>query len=491
MNPSLLQPAAPPEAERRAPIPLPDDKPPVDALPFDALPDCLRALVEDVSARQQCPPDFVAVVGLVALAGALGNRATICPKQLDSHWEVVPNLWGAIIGRPSAMKSPAMGEAIAPLHAMGDELRKQHKQDMIEHSVDSELIDIELKNAKEKAKKSVKDNDREKAKSALREFAKKLEPPCRGRIIVNDPTVPKLGELMNENQKGLVLVRDELIGWLTSLQGEEKQGDRAFYVEAYNGNGRYTFDRIIRGTIDIESMTLSIIGGIQPSKIAPFIRGAVSGKEDDGLIQRMQLTVWPDDVGTWTWNDQAPNKHAVAGFEASCNDLSERIHPGVPYHFAVDAQSLFVEWMKDIQNRARSGNVHPVMESHLLKMPKTVASLALIFELVGDDGNTVGKKSTAMALDFAEYLESHAKRLYSAATNAAVTGARLILNRRNKLESPFTFRELHRKGWTGLSEHDDVEDALDMLLEYNHIRAEPLEDTGGRPTTNFYWIEGV
>ena len=86
-------------------------------------------------------------------------------------------------------------------------------------------------------------------------------------------------------------------GFLTRLESEEHQSERAFYLEAYNGDGRFTYDRIGRGTVHIENSTVSIIGGVQPSRIAPIVHGAMSGTGNDGLIERFQMTVWPDDPG--------------------------------------------------------------------------------------------------------------------------------------------------------------------------------------------------
>lgn len=475
-----------PSSPQLMPIPLPDDKPPVMDLPMEALPGCLRAYVEDVANRQQCPPDFVAVTALCGLSAALGNKAIICPKQHDD-WEVVPNLWGAVIGRPSAMKSPAMKSALAPLHAIQDERRADYEHDILEHNAAAELYDIETKHAKDIAKKELKKGNRDVAKAALRESTEQPKPPTRPRLIVNDATVEKLGELLNENPAGLLLERDELAGWLAKLRGEDGQSDRAFYLQCFDGNGRFTFDRIGRGTVEIESTTLSVIGGIQPTKIAPLIRAAVNGHDNDGLVQRLQLAVWPDDINKWKWRDQAPNPQARAAYDAAFRELADLAPSETPYRFSPSAQALFIEWMEETQNHARSGVVHPAMESHLIKMPQTVAALALIFELVDRQGETVGETATAMALDFSEYLKSHAERLYSVANNAAITGAKLILNRRDKLPIPITLRTIHQKGWAGLTEHQDVRDALDLLLDYRYLIAVTLTDTGGRPTTKYYW----
>ncbi|GAA5105683.1 DUF3987 domain-containing protein [Bartonella jaculi] len=72
--------------------------------------------------------------------------------------------------------------------------------------------------------------------------------------------------------------------------------DRAFYLETFNGDGEFIYDRIRWGTLHIENATLSNIGTIQPSRIASLIHGTLSHKNDDDLIQRFQITVWLEDT---------------------------------------------------------------------------------------------------------------------------------------------------------------------------------------------------
>ena len=181
------------------------------------------------------------------------------------------------------------------------------------------------------------------------------------RIIVNDATVEKLGELLNENPRGLLLVRDELPGWLARMESDECQSERAFYLEAFNGDGRFTYDRIGRGTVHIENATLSIIGGIQPARIAPIVRGAITGASNDGLIQRLQLVVWPDSKGDWQYVDRHSNKDKREAYEKAFRDLHEL--PGsseqpTVMRFSPAAQDLFKAWMTRSIG-ARSGTLRP------------------------------------------------------------------------------------------------------------------------------------
>lgn len=474
--------------ELNEPLPLPDDQPPVMALPLEALPGPLADFVDDVSTRQQCPPDYVAVTALCALSAVVGNKIKVCPKRHDD-WALVPNLWGAVVGGPASSKSPAMGAALAPLKAMEREAWRVYEQEKTDYEADLKLANIEDKQAQDKAKRLTKNGEREAARETLKAVPKPEE-PIRRRLMVNDATIEKLGELLNQNPNGLLLVRDELAGWLSKLSGEEGQGDRAFYLECYDGDGRYTFDRIGRGTVDIDSTTLAIIGGIQPARIAPIIRGATRGSDDDGLIQRVQLAVWPDISPRFKWHDVEPDKETYKAYADCFHRLAALPREGKRAHFDEQAQPMFVEWMEEMQELARGGSLHPVMAAHLVKMPKTVAALSLIFELIETGKTSISAHSLAMALELADYLKSHAERLYSIVGNSAIKGAKLILQRREKLPVPFTARDIRRKQWQGLSDIEDVREAIDTLQDHRYLKVLPVQ-TGGRPTWQYFWnMEG-
>lgn len=467
---------------RNDPKPLPAPFTKVDAFDPETLPESIRDYVIDIADRQRCPVDFVAVVAVCGLSAVLGNKIHAMPKQHDD-WKVTPNLWGAIIGRPSAMKTPAMNAALEPLSRIESAAVKDYELAKKEYAVNQKLSELNESFAKNEAKKHLKSNQHDKAKESLRNASFDEPPPTRKRLIVNDSSVEKLGELLNENPNGLILVRDELSGWLSRMAKEEFQSERAFYLECYNGGGSFIYDRIGRGTIDIKNLTLSVIGGIQPSRINPLVRDSVRGVCDDGLIQRLQMAVWPNDTESWEWVDRAPDEAARTRYNEAFNTVyALGFDESFGLRFTNESQELFIKWMEEIQAIARSDDTHPALESHLLKMPETIASLALIFEILDGSRDSIGLEATAKALEWADYLKSHAERLYSAATNHGLAGAHLILKRLNKLKNEFTARDVQRKGWAGLSEPREIEDALLCLVDYGHLtRCEiPSTALGGR-----------
>lgn len=454
----------------------------------ELLPTALQEYVRDVAERTQCPPDFVGVALVVGISAVVGRKFTIHPKQYDD-WAVVPNQWGVIIGRPSAMKTPALKQALRPLDVLETRERKQHNLAVEEYRTNSELLDIERKAAKSKATKLVGSGDKIGARDELTKVSSDVQTPVQRRYIVNDSTVEKLGELLNENPNGLLLVRDELGGWLATIQSEDGSVARAFYLECFDGNGSFTYDRIGRGTIFIESCCLSLIGGIQPSRIASLVNAAINAELDDGLIQRLQLAVYPDDVREWRLVDRWPNKAAADRVEQIIDHLDQMpSEPRTALRFSPEAQEIFNAWYTRHMQQSRSEELHPALQSHYLKMPQTIAGLSLLFELVEGGQRAVGAESTIRAINWAAYLMSHAQRLYGAAINAPLLGARLILERQQRLPEPFTAREVRQKDWTGLGSQDSVNNALAVLAEHDFIVGyEVAGDKGGRPSTRYVW----
>jgi len=236
------------------------------------------------------------------------------------------------------------------------------------------------------------------------------------------------------------------------------------------------------------------VGGIQPSKIAHTIQSAVRGTIDDGLIQRFQFTVWPDVPKQWKWVDRAPDAAAYSRYRAVIRTLHELPapgpgEPGVYLRFSESAQPLYIEWMEQLHVDIRSDSVHPVMQSHLAKMPKTIAGLALLFELIDGGRKKVGKTATARALKWAPYLTAHAHRLYSLSTSQEITGAKLILTRREKLPDIFTVRDVRRKKWAGLTTTQAAAEAIECLLDHRFLSEipVPIKHIGGRPTVRYRW----
>lgn len=480
---------------------LPSELEPVEALPLAAMPDALRPWIADCADRMQCPPDFVALPMLIGAASLVARIVTIKP-QANTDWTERANLWGLIVGRPGMMKSPAMSAALAPLDKLEARAAEEHKQAMKGFEVELSTFALRKKAGENAASSELKKNGSADISGLVLNEAEP-EAPTRGRYIVNDATYEKLGELMSQNPHGLMVVRDEMKGLLTSLSQEEKAPARAFYLQGWSG-GRYVFDRIMRGTTAIEDARLSMVGCIQPGPLSSFVRTAVTGgTADDGLVQRF-LICWPDMHGEWRNVDRLPDTigkraaHAafdrldsldVAALSAQQDADFNGEADGLPYlRFAPDALEVFEEWRAELEVKMRSEGVGAATEAALSKFRKHVPALALTLHVV--DGNTgpVNRVSTLRALALADYFESHARRTYASAVRPAVATAKAILRKlkTGALNSPFTAREVYRPQWEGLTDREAVDGGLSMLVNHGHLN-EFESANMGRPTV-FYTV---
>jgi hypothetical protein len=210
------------------------------------------------------------------------------------------------------------------------------------------------------------------------------------------------------------------------------------------------------------------------------------------------MSVWPDDgVSSWRWVDRKPDTQARLAYEKVFRDLydlpmGDASKPAI-LRFSPQSQALFEQWMTENQTKARSGSLSSTLESHMLKLPKTVATLALLFELIEGGRFEVNESAMRRALGWSEYLLSHANRLYSAGETMAADGARLIIQRRHQLPELFTPRDIRRKGWASLGDQDAVASAIDMLVATHHCREVPriVHEFGGRPSISYVWNPGL
>ena len=370
---------------------------PVPAFDADTLlPPVLRAWIMDEAERMPCPPDFIAAAALVALGSVIGARCAIKPKARDS-WLIVPNLWGGIVGDPSAKKSPAWGAALQPLDRLIASALRDHRVTLADYETAKVVFDAQ-KDAiagriKEAARKPEKGDPAKIAKELRAHKEHAPDAPTQRRYKTNDSTVEKLGALLRENPAGLLVLRDELVGLVATWEREGREGERAFFLEAWNGNQSFDTDRIGRGHISIPNLCVSIFGGIQPDKLTVYLEQAAHALSNDGMLQRFQVLVYPD-PRRWEWRDRSPNKSArdaaVAVFEtlvdvdpvvrgaAPTDDLSK-----FPYFcFDDEAQKVFIEWSRDLHWERMGNEDEPIIQQHLAKFDKLFPALALIFHLV-------------------------------------------------------------------------------------------------------------
>ena len=486
---------------------------PVPTLPQDLLPGTLKPWLVDTSERLQVPLEFVAAPAIVALGAVVGRQVGVCPKKHDD-WCVNPNLWGGNVARTGMLKTASIQEALGPLGQLVALSRERYRQEKEEGQPKLEAHGAQIKAVKDRMKTAAKKRlvklenwaKNRQELEGLEEELRELEVAAAAmevkeqRYKTNDPTVEKLAVLLAENPRGLLLCRDELSGWLRSLERTGREGDREFFLESWNGTGSYTVDRIGRGTLHVEALCLSIFGGIQPGKLGRYVREALEGGfADDGLLQRFQILVHPD-PGDWKFVDRRPDQKArerayriyarLDRLDADTLGVTEESSSGIPVlRFSGDAQKLFNPWLAELEARLRSGEIEtPAFESVLAKYRSLMPSLSLLFHLVEwADGQTTGdgisKESAAQAAAWCDFLEAHALKIYAGAIHPDVESAHALAKRieTGEVRDGDTIKDIYRHGWSLLSSRSDVVGAIGVLEDCHWLRVQKLGDQG-RPS---------
>ncbi|MBI5815439.1 MAG: DUF3987 domain-containing protein [Nitrospinae bacterium] len=472
------------------------------------LPEVLRRWVMDEADRMPCPPDFIAAGALVALGSIIGARCAIKSKSRDS-WLIVPNLWGGLVAQPSAKKSPAIGAALKPLDRLIAKAIKAHQEDVEVFEADKTVFEAKREAIESNIKAAAKDSKKGNLDSLAKELQGQRQQapvaPILRRYKSNDTTVEKLGELLRDNPNGLLVMRDELVGLLASWDKEGREGERAFYLEAWNGDASFDTDRIGRGSIFIPNLCVSIFGGIQPDKLIGYLEQAANALANDGMLQRFQLLVYPDHRD-WEWRDRSPDKgardQAFAVFEALA-DFDPVVWGAAPsddfakfpyFRFDDTAQEIFIEWSGDLHLKRLPAEDHPIIAQHLAKYDKLFPALALIFHLVDcattGRGGPVTAEAALRAAAWCEYLEAHARRCYGLLIDDGLRAAQALAKkvRQGKLSDGFTARDVRRNQWRYLTSDEAVQAALDWLEDEGWLRSEIIGGTGpgtGRRTCRY------
>jgi Protein of unknown function (DUF3987) len=473
------------------PEPLDGELPPVADFYLGLLPASLRPLVEDTAERMQVPLDYPAIVSVLCLAGVTNRRALIQPKSVDTSWTEVANLWGGIVAPPGLMKSPVFAAVTHPLKQMEAVWRAEYETELSDYQQEKEEAELRLAAWRDQFKAAQKAKD-------------KVDPPCRPdnsiavpvcrRLLTTDATLECLHKILAENPAGITVFRDELTGWLAQLDKPGREGERAFYLSAWNGNTGHTIDRIGRGSIHVPACCVSIMGGIQPARLRTYLADALrDGPANDGLIQRFQLLTYPDPSSSgWRYVDRLPNFAAMQTAERTYRRLIE-IDASQPLRlrFAPDAQELFMEWLWRLEIESlRNSELHPALVSHFAKYRKLVPVLALLFELADNvDAETVSLEHIQQAAAFCEYLQSHARRIYSMIVSpekrAALKLAYHLSSGWKHETGVFSVRDVERNDWSGLTAAEDARKAISILESAGWVRREKMSRGGGRPPETY------
>ncbi len=271
--------------------------------PVNVLPEPIQSFVVDAAAMIACDASYIALPLLSALASAIGNTRRIALKQ---GWTEPAIVWTAIVGESGTAKSPALELALRPI-------RKRQHGAMRRHAEAVREFDVAVV-------KYERDAARWKRAKSDAEPPTKPEAPIAERCWTDDVTTEALAVLLQQNPRGLLMVRDELAGWFNfDRYAGGKGADVAKWLEMFGGR-TMVVDRKTGGNVYVRQAAVSIAGGIQPGVLR---RALAQEHRDNGLAARLLLSCPPRKPKRWSETDvDADTEAAVAAVFERLYELS-------------------------------------------------------------------------------------------------------------------------------------------------------------------------
>jgi hypothetical protein len=458
----------------------------------ELLPDLISQWVMEVSANYSTPPDFAMAGIVVALSAVLGTKVAVLSKQKDD-WYEYPHLWGVVIAHPGSNKSSPVADAVKFIYPLQDRENIKYAPMESQYNADCMTHKIKLDSAQDKYKNALKKNDTQAAATektnidSLVQSAPKK--PDQKRFIVNDSTIEKTLEICKENPQGILYYNDELSTTLDSFKKPGREDSRTNMIEAWNGKSvNKCIDRISRGSNVIKKMCISLLGTIQPEVYLSYI-----GSSADGLVQRFQIAVYPENIKEYKWMDNLISPALLQEVGELFNRLDRYKPPlnwnpnGAGLHFSPEAQATFKKWLVALKNRVL--NMQPDDQkvssfiSHLNKYTSLCPKLALLFQIIEDDSaKVISQTSLLIAIAMCEYLESHARKIYGVNKKGQqnLSAIALLKKIKDHQVDNLTVAELIKKSWSHLNKESNVLETLEQLQELNWLKVVEVE-TKGRP----------
>jgi hypothetical protein len=302
--------------------------------------------------------------------------------------------------------------------------------------------------------------------------------PVRPRIRVADATVEALGLLAAGLPRGLLLVRDELSGWLGAFDKYGGGGsDRAFAIEMYGGRS-YVVDRVKHPEpIRIRHLSIGVLGGVQPDKLSAIIEGP-----DDGLASRL-LWVWPEAIPAFALaREVVDDADPCSAFSRLANLPMGTDAFGYPEPTRVrlcpDAENIIEAFGREMAERAHdatglfAGSLGKA-RGHALRLSAVLEHLWWCGVRGGAEPTTISEKAVVSAAGLLDgYFIPMAERVYGDASIPLADRRAMALARYLKTAglTQFNARETRHKAGGLLRSAEGMDEACQGLVEAGLIR---------------------
>lgn len=383
---------------------------PQEPFPVELLPPIVRDYIVEGAESRACDVSVVALPVLVTLASCIGTTRRIEAKR---GWCEPSILWGIVVARSGSLKSPGIDLARDLIEQGERDAKRQHDEDLQAFRIEWLRYERELSEWKRGGKKSESLDPPDSP-----------DPPKAERLRVDDTTVEAIAPILQENPRGLIVLKDELRGWFDAMgcyQAKSSGKDEAKWLEWYHARPSMVDRKTGRERVYIPMASVSVTGTIQPNVLAHIAKDEL--RVSSGLLARI-LCVMPEPRQK-RWTD-AEMDDAV---EAKMVQLAERLKTLKHIVVHEDLRPLDLQLTTTARRRfARFVNQHggetiqqaEAVASAYSKLEGAALRFALVFHLcrwsAGEDGYShdgpIDLPEIESGIELARWFADEAERVY-------------------------------------------------------------------------------
>jgi hypothetical protein len=317
---------------------------------------------------------------LAGVGTALDDAIRIQPFANNQTHLLTGNVWVMLVAPPSSMKTPTLRMATAPLANIEAGFDSAYR-------AECQAYETRKRSAKQVSArtKSVKSTPPETPLGA---------PPVRRSIIVSDVTKEKLGQILVDNPRGVLLEADEAADLLGAGRDLRKTLNRAYEANFVSQH------RVARESIVGAGGALSILGGVQTDLAKEVGRRLVNDGYQHRFIHIVMSPARRRTIGPAKQDDDPNDVDQCRAYELFYNDIVQRVFllkPAVistsslynadietenPVRFSPEAQVYYDKCCDELEEIASIKGINPHVASFYGKVSAILAKVCLLMQAI-------------------------------------------------------------------------------------------------------------
>ena len=364
-----------------------------DKIPLNAFPAKIQDMVLALARQENYSIEYMMASLLAAISTAIGNAVNI---RIRGGWISNPALYMILVGRPGMGKTPPLDFAFRPIRKHDAKAIKQFKQEMEQY------------------------NNLVESNKGKKEGTTPLpNKPVLRRTIISDFTPEALMRALDDNQRGIVVYVDEIMGMFNAVNQYSRGQLIEQLLTAFSGKPLDISRCSMPIPIHIEYPFINIVGTMQTTRMHELIG---KGYKENGLIDRI-IFVYPSSQEISDWQlDEDSSFATFEKYSAMWKSIIDKV-VSLPFvenenggniqnilDFSSEAKAYFTNWRNNAIRTINQIQDDGLVDSRVIKTPMITARLALILQILRWACGEVHKDfvdidSTKSAIALSEYFE--------------------------------------------------------------------------------------